>query len=217
MYIIEETGGAKVGMIRMTWPFAKLSVDKNTLKLDCSIAGTFIFRPGDVISIVPGGYAFKTGIQIKHNVSDYYSTIIFTTTENAAGLIGRIEQTGFLNNTEEDNSYNTVGEIQKQGPFPLKISAAIIIVLIWNVLFLSDEFGVFKKNENIKPLGYGAQTAVGFMFLVALSILVFQPARQLIMKKDRSVEPLKYFLYFLMFITGFMFIALSVISNLIKQ
>jgi len=211
---IEETGGAKVGMIRMTWPFAKLIVNSNKLILNCSIAGTFIFKPSDIISIVPGNYVFKTGIKINHNVSNYYSTIVFTTTESGNDLIKRIEQTGFLDNSPAGYNYdeNEISEMQKDGAFPLKISAAISIVVIWNLLFLCDQFNVFGKVKNNIPLGTGAWTALIFMFLTALSLLVFEPARQLIMKRGRSVDTIKFFLFFLMFITGFMLVGLFSIS-----
>ena len=50
---VKEKGGARIGMINATWPFATLSVTRNELKLNTSIIGNSSFSPSDIIAIEP--------------------------------------------------------------------------------------------------------------------------------------------------------------------
>ena len=99
MYDIEETGGANIGFGQATWPFAKLAVNKNELRLNASIIGNVYFRPCDVISIEPSSFFSGAGIKINHRVKEYSETVIFLTS-GSRNLIKRIEDTGFLNNPD---------------------------------------------------------------------------------------------------------------------
>jgi len=208
---INEAGAARVGMINMSRWFAKLIVNKNMLQLNCSIAGSFLFRPTDIISIEPYNKLFKTGIKINHNVSNYYPTIIFMG-DSGTELIDRIKQTGFLEN-KSSIPYETemlIADIQTNGPFPLRIPAAILIVLIWNVCIIADALGWFRKGSNNIPIGIGAQLATGFMLTVAILLLIAEPVRQLILKEGRSIKSLRGFLFFVIFILSFLFLAVSI-------
>ena len=69
MYEIEETGGANIGFGRATWPFAKLLVNKNELRLNASIIGNVCFRPSDIISIEPSTLFSGAGIKINSSGS----------------------------------------------------------------------------------------------------------------------------------------------------
>ncbi|MCD0471932.1 hypothetical protein [Flavobacterium sp. JAS] len=42
------TGGARIGRANASYPFAKLDVDKNVLKIDASIVGNLIFQAKDI-------------------------------------------------------------------------------------------------------------------------------------------------------------------------
>ena len=48
---IKKTGGARIGMMNATWPFATLKVNKNRLELNATILGNLVFTPQDIISI----------------------------------------------------------------------------------------------------------------------------------------------------------------------
>ena len=218
MQEINETGGARVGMINMSQWFATLVVNKNMLQLNCSIAGTFLFRPTDIISIEPYNKLLKRGIKINHNVSNYYPTIIFMG-GSSTELIERIKQTGFLDNMSSI-PYETeilIADIQTNGPFPLRVPAAILIVLIWNVCIFADLLGWFGKKLNNIPIGIGAQLATGFMLTVAILLLIAEPVRQLILKEGRSIKPLRGFLYFIIFILSILFLAVSTLPHIAYQ
>ena len=202
---IEEIGGAEVGFMRMTWPFATLTVNKNKLQLNCSISGTFLFRPTDIVSIEPSNRLLKTGIRINHKVSNYNSNIVFS--GGSKDLIEEIKQTGFLDNLSliPYDVEAEISEVQTNGAFPLKVSSAIIIVVIWNILFLGDWLGLFGKQGN-SPLGIGSMLAMIFMLLVGALLLMAPPVRKLIMKEGRSIKSIRFFLYFTIFILFIMLV-----------
>ena len=210
---IEETGGAKIGLAHATWPFAKLTVNKNVLQLNASVIGNLYFRPSDIISIAPSSFLSGAGIKINHRVEKYSSKVIFLTWRSS-DLISRIESIGFLHNTDAlpADVEAEITKYQLGGSFPIKWSAAIAFIVIWSLLFLADQLGYFGKKSNM-PLGNGARLAIAFAFLFALVLLISEPFRQLILKEGRTIKDVKLFLLFLMLITGIMFLALSAIPN----
>ena len=214
MYQIEETGGANIGFGRATWPFAKLLVNKNELQLNASIIGNVYFRPSDIISIEPSTLFSGTGIKINHRVNEYSKKVIFLTS-GSRDLIKRIEDTGFLNNPDPIPAEveAKIIKYQSSGSFPMKWSAVIVFVVIWNLLFLGDQLGYFGNTNNRIPIGIGVQLALAFAFLFALAILLSEPFSLLVLKHGRKAREIKSFLLFLMLITGFMFTMVSLIPR----
>jgi hypothetical protein len=211
MYEIKETGGARIGMANASWPFAKLTVNKNTLILNAGLIGKLVFSPANIISIEPynGTALFSSGIKINHNVNGYNPKVIFCTFDNPSALINRIAQTGFLNDTDPDTfipDANLVSS-QKQGGYPLKVSATIAIVAVWNLLFLYNARAFFTDDKLHNPLGFGAQLALGFMLITGISLLTLEPVRKLALKEGRSIDDIKSTVYFIMLICGLMLIA----------
>lgn len=214
MYEIEETGGANIGFGRATWPFAKLLVNKNELQLNASIIGNVYFRPSDVISIEPSSLFSGAGIKINHRVNAYSSKIIFLTS-GSHDLIKRINDTGFLNNPDPIPAEveARIVKYQSSGSFPMKWSAVIIFVIIWNSLFFGDQLGYFGHINSNVAIGLGAQLALAFAFLFALTILLSEPFSTLVLKDGRNVTEIRPFLFFLMLIAGFMFTASLIIAG----
>jgi hypothetical protein len=209
MIEIEETGGAKVGIARATWPFARLTVNKNVLQLNVSVIGNLYFRPSDIISIESTSLLSGGGIKINHRVKKYSSNVIFLTS-GSADLIRRIAATGFLQNTNvlPADVEAEITMYQLGGSLPFKWSAVIAFIVIWNALWLADLLGYFGKKSNM-PFGNGARLAIGFAFFFAMAVLIVEPFRQLVLKEGRSAKDVKVFLLFLMLITGFMFLIFS--------
>src|ERR671911_474213 len=95
---VKETGGARIGLANATWPFATLKVTKDKLELNASIIGNLVFRPNDIISVVPLDGFLGKGLKIVHRVPAYKENVIFWTFRNPNELLKRIEQTGFFTN-----------------------------------------------------------------------------------------------------------------------
>lgn len=208
MYEIKETGGARIGMANATWPFAKLTVNKDNLTLNAGILGKLVFNPSNIVSIEPytGIAVIGSGIQINHNVNGYNPKVIFWTFGNPVVLINKIKQTGFLDNIGSGN-YVPVPDLssdQKKGGFPIKPAAAIAIVAIWNVLCLYDFYVFFNNSKTVSPINLGGQLALGFILLTGVLLLTLEPFRRLVLKEGRSIDDIKTTIYFIMLISGVM-------------
>ncbi len=210
MHEVKETGGAKIGLAHTSRPFAVLAVNKNKLELNASIIGNLAFRPGDVISIIPWSQVLAKGIQIKHSVSNYPGNIVFVTPD-PIGLINQIDQVGFLTNRSaipSDVDFE-ITTFQRSGRFPIKTSAAIALVLLWNVLILSNFYIFFTGDKKGSPIGWGTFSAFGVFILAGVLILISEPFRDLILKPGRKVEHVNRFLYFIILICSIMLAAFS--------
>jgi hypothetical protein len=71
-----KVGGARIGWINFTWPFARLSVtqDKLTIRV---MFDAYTFAPTDVYAIERYKGYLSEGIRICHNVASYPERIIF--------------------------------------------------------------------------------------------------------------------------------------------
>lgn len=207
---LKEIGGARIGMANATWPFANLTVNENRLTLNASIIGNLTFKPSDIISIEPYSVIplLGQGIRIHHKVNNYKEKVVFWTFKSPQELINKIEQTGFLNNTQPISSEDEqeIAKQQSVGGFPIKTWFAIAVVVIWNLLFLYD---FQNRIEGDLPIGNGAKCALAFVFGTGLLLLISEPFRQVILKKGRTLKDIKKFVLFLMFITGIMLLQFS--------
>jgi len=213
------TGGARVGMANATWPLASLKVDKDRLDLNATVVGNLTFRPEDVISIEPYYMIpiIGQGVKINHRIQKYKDKVIFWTLKNPNEVIRQIEQTGFLDNSSSEISQEDselIAQRQKQGGFPIKTPFAIAIVVIWNILFLKDFLSSTSSDSNGIPFGNGVISALGLVFLTCLLTLISKGFRKIILKEGRELQDISKFLYFIMFICGFMLFTFLMISNM---
>lgn len=213
---IKKTGGARIGMMNATWPFATLKVNKNNLELNATILGKLVFTPQDIISIEPYGLipVLGQGIKINHRVKSYNSKVIFWTMGNPRDLIKKIEGIRFLGNSSpmSEDLQIEINQTQNRGGFPIKTQAAILIVVVWNLLLSIDLYKLFAERVEGSPLGLGAKLAIGFIFITSILLLFTKFAREFILKEGREIDDIRKFIYFLMFICGFLFINISVMS-----
>lgn len=91
---ISKRGGLQVGSATATYPFAKLYVDENILKIKCMLFDTLEFTPEDIEKIEAEYSPFKIGVRIRHTKKEYNPYIIFGTS-NPDNLIIKIKQIGF--------------------------------------------------------------------------------------------------------------------------
>jgi hypothetical protein len=99
---------------------------------------------------------------------------------------------------------------QSKGGFAMKTSAAIIIVVIWNVLLLPGFYGTFLKNEP-PHFGLGMRLALGFMLTLSILLILSEPVRRLILKEGRDLDDIKRFAYFMILLSSLMLIMTSII------
>ncbi len=93
--------------------------------------------------------------------------------------------------------------MQEQGSFPIKRLVAILFVMLWNLLFLSDKILFFLKTKKIDTsFGLGTQLALGMFLLTATVVLISKEFRTVILKEGRKLNDIKKFLYLIILITG---------------
>jgi len=208
----ELTGGARIGMAKATWPFATLKVSKDKLELNASIVGNLVFQPKDIISIetytmIP---LLGQGIKINHRVANYNSKVVFWTFKDPSTVVNQIRQTGFLENIDSRVSDTDALIIQQQqaGGFPIKKSFAIGVIILWNILLVSDFIKFSASNKKGMPLGNGAIIALATLFLLSVLSLISKDFSQLILKEGKSIRDINKFLYLLIFISGFMLLGI---------
>lgn len=214
---ITITGGARVGLFSATWPFAKLTISQNKLELDVTLLGKFVFSADDIISIEPQIYipVLWQGIQIHHRVNSYNSQILFWTLSNPKKLVNKIEQEGLLYSPSpiSENHRNRIRQAQvKYQGFPIKTQAAVLIVLIWNLLLGIDLYRILTTEFTGTPLGIGSLLANVFVLVISLSLLFSERARKGILKEGVLINNIKGALSFLIIFTS-IFILLNIFTT----
>lgn len=209
------TGGVRIGMANASFPFANLYVDKEIIKINASIVGNLVFQPKDIISIKPHTSIpiIGNGIKINHRIANYNSEVIFWTFKNPDSVINEIEKTGFLQNINSEISANDLEIIknQNEGGFPIKKSVAIFFVIAWNLLFLSDFLPFLLKGKTEgSPIGIGINLAVGLLFFSSVLAIISENFQKTILKENRNFNDIKKFIYFIAFISGIIFISLTI-------
>jgi hypothetical protein len=206
---IKETGGARIGMAHATWPFATLTVNKDRLEVNAGIIGDLVFGPSDIISIELYSELISQGIKINHRVSNYAQNVIFLTS-GAGNLINEIRQTGFLYNNDAMPVRRDITSMQTSGGFPLRWPPIIGIVVIWNALFMVNMYNLISGNK-APVLGIYAKLALGFIFVIALLLLLSKSVQNFMLKKGRSIKVVRPFLLFTIFVTGMMLLMTSLL------
>lgn len=215
---LEITGGARIGIANASWPFATLKVTKDKLELDASIVGNLVFQPKDIISIeaytmIP---LIGQGIKINHRIANYNSKVIFWTIKDPSIVLNQIRQIGFLENIDSvisDTDALIIQQQQQVGGFPIKKSVAIGIIVLLNILFLSDFVKFFASDKKGFPLENGATIALATLFIISLLSLISKDFGKLILKEGKSIKDINKFLYLLIFVTGIMLIGILTSKN----
>jgi len=214
---IKYTGGARIGTSNATWPFASLTVSKDRLDLNTTILGNYSFTRDDIISLEPHSGFVSDGVRINHKVPNYKEKVIFWTLGSAKTIINEIKNIGFLDyhtSTVDSDTKHQVIRKQKQGGFPIKKPFAIGVIVLWNVLFLFDFLKFFNGETDGIPLGNGAILALSSVLIISLLILLSKSFRRKVLKEDRELKDISKFLYFIIFITGFMLVNLFFIGKI---
>lgn len=213
--IVNETGGARIGRVNVTWPFASLNATETQLTLNATLIGKLIFKPNDIKSIEVYDYfpIIGQGIKINHTIDTYKSHVVFWTFKDPTALLNEIEATGFLNKDSKVHSLHSeeVTLLQKTGGFPLKLSFAIAIVILWNVLFFVDATTLFNEGKILFGFGKGLVLSTGMILLASILLLVSTVFQKIALKEGRKVKDISKFIYFIILVVGILFLSRIVI------
>jgi len=220
------TGGARIGISNVTWPFTSLGIEDNILTVNASIFGYFIFTQEDIVSIEPYHGSFSKGIRIKHNLNDYNESIIFWTSEDFESIILKIKDSGFY-----DNNCMSEKIISRQGTgrSPLKRIFAIIISCIW-ILSISYDLVNFilkiRSNPNVlkyskyslsvlhvPPLSLGAIIAFTTLTFVSFMLFFSKRFQEIILIQGYKIKYLQVFLSLIIFTSIIMLLFVLILNN----
>jgi hypothetical protein len=149
------------------------------------------------------------GIKIIHKVNNYNSDVIFWTLGSPTELIRKIEDTGFISNAGPIPAalQKEILNTQTSGRFPIKTPAIITIVVAWNALLLPSFITIFNGKPGAAFGSINTLVAFALLFLTCLALLTSEFFREWLLKPGHTIDSLRGFLYFTMFVTGVMFVA----------
>ncbi len=211
------TGGARIGMVKASFPFVKLVVNKHKLELNASIIGKYTFSPKDIISIkiYKQFPIISQGIKITHRVENYNKNIIFFSFKSPKDVIYKIKNTGFLNNINPTISKEDEAIIAKQYIFPLKKSFVAGAIALWNILVIIGAIETINgsSKENIS-IGYGFFIALGSILVGSFFMLFSTSFQKIIIKEGTTIDSLKPTIRLAIFVSSIMLLMVSFMSRL---
>ena len=198
---MNSTGGARIGWVNATWPFARLTASAQELSLSGSLLGTYTFSSGDVTSLKPYGWlpVLGRGVQIIHTNPTYPAEIIFWCIGSPERLIQQIHALGF-----QPRAPSTA--FPKRDGIPIRLSFIVAVVIIWNALCVLDGFVPWKES---KGPGFYGLLALLMLFLTSLAAVRSEAFQALILKPGRSVLEIRPMLNLVQLISGVMLIAFA--------
>jgi len=197
------TGGARVGGVNATWPFAKLSATPDQLTVAVGIVGTYSFTPDQVATIeryvkIP---LLGWGVRIHHCNPHYPASVIFWCLGNPDAVICGIQDAGFLPAAVSSESV-------RRGGLAIRWSAIIIAIAVWNGLFL---LGTGRTEGSYIHPGPFVLAPLAFAFAFSIGTLVSPKLQGIILKPGRSVGEIKPHLRLLALISGLLLVIFSIL------
>jgi hypothetical protein len=197
--VTKQRGGAKVGWLNMSWPFAGLEVSPGNIQL--SAFGKYRFTPDEVVSVEAIGFIpfFYYGVRIHHNKPDYPERIVFFTSGSRRALIETTAAAGFHT--------GAAPMLQARG-FPLKIVPLIVAVALWNALLLLD-----MQRSAAEIEGPGILTLAAFWIVFALTTLLPRSAQlqKIFLRDGRKIGEILPALRFTSWLLGAMALVFSIL------
>lgn len=139
------------------------------------------------------------GVRIRHCKADCPGRVIFWCLGSPDSVLQGIRDSGFC------PAASLAAGPQYRG-IPLRWSAIIIAIAVWNALFLLDG----KAQHPSRP-GPSTLAPLFFAFALSVGVLKFPPLQRLILKPGRNVGEIRPLLRLLAFISGLLLIIFSIL------
>jgi hypothetical protein len=174
-------GGARIGWVNASWPFARLTVSSERLAL--ASLGTYEFNPSQVVSIEPYGSIplLASGIRINHNRADYPEKIIFWCMGNRDKVLTELGHYAFSPNGRPT---------ERASGFPIRWSVVVAVIALWNVLFMLDWPAQRQSRE---PWSF-ALLALLALFGLATAIRASPRVQRIVLREGHQVGEITAFI-----------------------
>ncbi len=193
---VNWTGGASVGGLHASWPFARLSCTAQNLSI--FLFGTYQFSPEQVVRIEPcGSTPLSWGIRIIHINPACPDKVIFYSFVGRDRLLQEIERVGFVPSA-------SAADLPERRGIPWRWAFLIACLVVWNVLFFLDG-SPWERHA----LGGGAIAAAAAAFLTSLALMFLPAMQSLALKPDRSIDEVLPTVRFFALIAGVMLFSLA--------
>ena len=202
MSTLAVIGGASIGWVSASWPFAKLAASPRSLKLT-GLLGSYELSPREVVSLEPSGSIpfFSSGIRIVHTRADYPKRMLFFSFRNPRALVEKIRASGFIPTGQ------TAALSSSSTGFPVRWTALLLLIALWNLLLFADQQLPGTDPHHPGPL---ALLALVLAFVISWLALRSEWVQSLLMREGQSVGRIKPFLLPLQLITGVMVVIFMV-------
>lgn len=189
---LRRVGGARIGWVNATWPFAALSVREEALTVNVGILGRYTFRRDQVVAIEPYTVIplLGWGVRIEHTVAEYPRHIVFWCLGPPRSLINRIHETGFMPEAQRDETLTTRG-------MAVRWQALVFSIGLYCALLLLD--WLRSPDEHPGSLSF---LAVSLLFLGTTGTRCSLSLQRLVLKPGRRVSEIKHWLSLLAVISG---------------
>ena len=180
---LKVTGGAEMGWVNATWPFARLSATREELVLSAGFLGSYSFKPGEVVALEARGTIPLAGrsVRIVHANPAYPEKMVFWCFGSPQKLIDQILGLGFRPSASPLL-------VPKRGGMAFRWSFLIALFVVWNALFLLDGHGTWGERRQMGPLSL---LAMALMLCAALGMLFSRRFSALALKPGRSVSEVR--------------------------
>lgn len=191
-------GGAHIGWMNASWPFANLTA--NTKKLTLSCLGTYEFSPSQVVSIEPHGSIpiLASGLRIRHNRNDYPEKMIFWSLGSRNKMLEEIRQSGFI---------PCGTPATRPSGFAVRWSVLIGVFVLWNTMLFLD---ILTQSKPSKP-GLLSFIAILSLFALSTAVRISTKLQSLVLQKGHKIEEIKSVLILLQIVSAFMSAALAAV------
>lgn len=196
-------GGARIGFVNATWPFAHLSADREKLRLDVAVLGDFPFESREVVALEPFCWIpmFAWGIRIRHAVPAYPEVMRFWCLGSPWALEQEIRGTGFRAGASEGEA----AMIDRSMAWRWQFLAACFVGL--NALMSLE-----PSHRNGAPPGPATLLSMALIFFLAMGIRHDTWVRHVALKPGRTPGEVRQWTGLLALTSGILLVIFALIS-----